>query len=92
MLAAQQAFFVELRKQVKRHFRKKPDEMKAQVEKIRSALLAQGDMSRYVGDFLPAQVQKVCIEFGGKPFLVKEAALEEHQHHARAHGKDLSRQ
>jgi len=44
-----------------------------------------------VGDFLPAQVEKVYVEMGGKPFLPKNAAAEEHQRHAHAHGNDLVR-
>ncbi len=86
VLADQQAFFVELRKQVKKYARKKPEEVKAATETIREALNKQQNISRYVGDFLPAQIEKVYIEMGGKPFILKKAALDEHQEHAAAHG------
>ncbi len=71
LLGDQQAFFVELRKQVKKQSRKSPDEVKAAVEPIKAALLQQKRIARYVGDFLPAQVEKACVEMGGKPFLPK---------------------
>ena len=86
LLADQETYFLELRKQVRKHVRSKPEEMKDAVEEIKTALHKQARIARYLGDFLPAQVEKVCLEMGGKPFLAKEAALDEHQNHARAHG------
>src|ERR1043166_9291934 len=58
VLADQQAFFVELRKQVKKYRRKSPEVVKNAVEEIRTALLSDPQISRYVGDFLSAQVEK----------------------------------
>ena len=55
-----------------------------------AALKKQPRIARYVGEFLPAQVEKVFVELGGKAFLPKQAALDEHQQHARAHGRDIS--
>ena len=88
VLAQQQAYFIELRKQVRRVAHKKTDELKASIDDIKTALQKQERIARYVGEFLPAQVEKICVELGGKPFLPKEAALDEHQRHARAHGEE----
>ena len=63
--------------------------MKNAVEQIRVALLSDPQIARYVGDFLPAQIEKAYVEMGGKPFLPKAAALNAEQHHASAHGRDL---
>jgi VWFA-related protein len=70
---------------------KDPDEMKEAVEQIKSSLQKQQAITRYLGDFLSAQVEKVWVEMGGKPFLTKTAELDEHQHHARAHGGEVER-
>src|SRR5580765_7265643 len=77
VLGEQQAFFVALRKQVKPHASKKPEELKALVDDIKAAVLKDKSISRYVGDFFPSQVEKVYIEMGGKPFQPKTAAVEE---------------
>ena len=61
-------------------------QVKRAVDDIRETLKKNARIERYVGDSLAAQVEKVYIEMGGKPFLAKEAALDEHQNHARAHG------
>ena len=87
LLVDQQAFFVELRKQVKKYRHKNPDVVKNAVEQIRMALLSDPQISRYVGEFLSAQVEKAYIEMGGKSFLTKTAATE--QHHASAHSRVL---
>jgi cyclase len=87
LLIDQQAFFVELRKQVKKYRRKNPEAVKNAVEQIRMALLSDPQISRYVGEFLSAQIEKAYIEMGGKPFLTKTAAAE--QHHASAHSRAL---
>jgi glyoxylase-like metal-dependent hydrolase (beta-lactamase superfamily II) len=89
VLADQQAFFVELRKQVKKYRRKSPEVVKNAVEEIRTALLSDPQISRYVGDFLSAQVEKAYVEMGGKPFLAKTAEVDVEQHHASAHGRTL---
>src|SRR6266498_1092314 len=89
LLEDQQTFFVELRKQVKKYARKKPDEVKAAIGEIKAALQKQPRIARYVGDSLSAQVEKVYVEMGGKPFAPQAAALDEHKEHAHAHGQEL---
>ena len=89
VLEDQQSFFVELRKEVKKYAGKKPEEVKAAVEDIKAALLKQKPIARYVGDFFPAQVEKVYVEMGGKPFQPKTAALDDHKKHADDHGREL---
>jgi len=89
ILEDQQSFFVELRKHVEKYAGRKPEEVKAAVEDIKAALLKQKPIARYVGDFFPAQVEKVYVEMGGKPFQPKTAALDDHKHHAHDHGKEL---
>jgi glyoxylase-like metal-dependent hydrolase (beta-lactamase superfamily II) len=89
ILDDQQSFFVELRKHVKKYAGRKPEEIKAAVEDIRTALLKQKPIARYVGDSFTAQVEKVYVEMGGKPFQSRTAALDDHKHHAHDHGKEL---
>jgi cyclase len=89
VLEEQLAFFVELRKQVKKHSRKTPEQVKAAVNEIKTSLLKNNAIARYVGDSFPAQVEKVYIEMGGKPFQTKAAALDQHHLHALSHGKKL---
>jgi cyclase len=90
VLEDQQGYFVELRKQVKKYARKKPEEVKAAVETIKAALLKQERIARYVGDFFAAQVEKTYVEMGGKPFQSKAALLEQEKQHAHAHSADLT--
>ena len=89
ILEDQQTFFVELRKQVKKYARKKPDEVKAAVPEIKAALQKQLRIARYVGDSLAGQVEKVYVEMGGKPFAPKVATLDERKEYAHAHGGEL---
>ena len=86
VLVEQQSYFVELRKLVRKQVRKTPDEVKAAVGDIKTALLKQENIARYVGDFLSAQVDKILAEMGGKPFVPKKTSLDEHERHAREHG------
>jgi glyoxylase-like metal-dependent hydrolase (beta-lactamase superfamily II) len=74
LLSDQKSFFVELRRQVKREWKRDPAQMKGQVDAIRAALLSQARIAKFVGDFLPAQVEKVYTELGGKAFPAKAAA------------------
>ena len=87
-LEDQQTYFVELRKQVKKYARKKPDEVKAAIPEIKVALQKQSRIARYVGDSLSGQVEKVYIEMGGKPFAPKAAVVDERKEHAHAHGQE----
>ena len=82
----QQRFFVELRRQVKKYARRSPKEVQAAVDTIKQSLQKKDAIARYVGESLPAQVEKVYVEMGGKPFAPKDAALKEHLQHAHAHG------
>jgi cyclase len=88
LLGDQQAFFVELRKQVKRYARKSPDQVKAAVEQIKAALQKQERIAGYVGGSISAQVEKVYVEMGGKPFSASKFTSDDHQQHAQAHGRE----
>jgi glyoxylase-like metal-dependent hydrolase (beta-lactamase superfamily II) len=89
LLAEQQLYFAELRKEVKKLARKKPSEAKAAVESIRTALVRQPRIARYVGESLPGQVEKAYVELGGKPFSSDKAATDDHEHHAQMHSTQL---
>lgn len=91
LLADQQSYFVELRKQVKKHARQKPEEVKAALDGIRASLLKQERIARYVGTFLPAQIEKAYVEFGGKAWATNQAVADDHQLHAQAHGATTRR-
>ena len=92
VLDDQIAYFVELRKEVKKVAKKKPEQVKAAVDQIKAELQKNQRIARYVGDFLPAQVEKIYVEMGGKPFQPAAAALEQHRQHAHSHGHDLAQQ
>ena len=94
VLDDQQAFFKSLQDQVgSRMANVSPDQAKAEIEAIRSALKANPQIARYVSDRgshddgFPSQVQKVYEELNGKELA---ALLDEHHFarhaHARAHG------
>lgn len=89
LLDAQQAYFMALTAEVKKLSGKDPAEAKEAVAGIRDTLKKQERIARYVGDFLPAQVEKVFVEMGGKPFLPKTAYVDDHGDHAVAHGGPL---
>jgi len=86
----QQTFFTELRKQVQKYARKKPEDVNAAVDKIKVELEKNERIARYVGNGLAGQVEKVYVEMGGKPFVNKQAAADEHWRHAEAHGQQLA--
>src|SRR2546429_3220412 len=86
----QQTFFMELRKQVQKYARKKPEDVNAAVDKIKVELAKNERIARYVGNGLAGQVEKVYVEMGGKPFVNKQAAAEEHWRHAVGHGRELA--
>ena len=89
VLEDQQSFFIELRKQVKKYAGKKPEAVQAAVEDIKAALRKQKSIARFVGDFFPAQVEKVYIEMGGKPFPTKTVHINTRQLHTHDHGGEL---
>ncbi len=92
LLADQQQFFVELRKQVEplARAKKEPGEVKEAVERIAAALKNQPRIARYVGDSISGQVEKVFIEMGGKPFRSAAAIREDEHRHAFAHGHEVA--
>ena len=94
VLEEQKNYFVELRKQVKQRVdeRKSGEQMRAAVDEIKAALQRQERIARYVGDMFSGQVEKVYVEMGGRPFVTKQAAEEEHWRHAEAHGREVARQ
>lgn len=88
LLGDQQAYFMELTRVMRRYARKKPEEVKASLEIIKTELQTNERIARYVGDFLAAQIEKVYVEQGGKPFLPAKAAADDHKQHAHAHGNE----
>jgi glyoxylase-like metal-dependent hydrolase (beta-lactamase superfamily II) len=68
LLNDQKRFFMELRRQVKKQWKRKPEEMRDQVESIRKAIEKQPRIAKFAGDFLAAQVEKAYVELGGKPY------------------------
>jgi len=86
VLAAQQAYFIELRKEVRKRAKKTAEEVKTSLDEIKAALVKQENIARYVGDSLPAQVDKILVEIGAKPASPKKTALDEHERHPREHG------
>jgi len=95
VLADQQAFFTTLREQVGALMTKKaPEEAKSQIESIRTALKANAQIARYVGergaawDPFPSQVEKVYAELTGKPLgWLPDGSQHARWVHARAHGR-----
>ncbi len=88
MIDDQQAFFKTLRDQVGAMMVKKsgPD-ARAQIEPIRANLKANAQIARYVGDGLPAQIEKVYLELTGKKLAGMSADRQvARQAHARSHG------
>ena len=74
-------YFTELRREVEKlvKAKKTPEEVKAAVPAVKAALLKHERIARYIGMFIDAQVEKVYVEMGGKPFPVKTAALDNRQ-------------
>jgi hypothetical protein len=66
--------------------------VKAAVGGIKAALQGQPKIARYVGNSLQAQVEKVYVELGGKPFQSAEARAASEREHAREHGHELAGQ
>ena len=84
LLDDQHAYFTTLTDEVKKLTGKDPSEVKQSVEGIRETLKKQERIARYVGNFFPAQVEKVFVELGGKPFLPKTASVDDHADHGVA--------
>jgi len=92
VLDDQLAYFEALRKEVKKFAHKRPEAVKGAVETIKASLQKDERIARYVGNGLAGQVEKVYLEMGGKPFVNKQSAADEHWQHAEAHGRQLARQ
>jgi glyoxylase-like metal-dependent hydrolase (beta-lactamase superfamily II) len=89
LLEDQKRYFVELRKQVKQRIdqKKNPEQMKAAVEEIRTALRSQQQIAPYVGDSFASHVEKVYTEMGGQPFQPKQAAQLDRDEHGHGGSK-----
>lgn len=83
LLTEQKTYFMELRRLVKRHWKRKPEEMKAQVAAVREQIAKQSSIAKYVGDFFSAQVEKVYTEMGGKPWTERKAGVDHGDQHVR---------
>jgi cyclase len=90
LIVNQRAFFVELRKEVKKIAGKKPAEAKAAVPQIKARLQQQPAIAKFVGEGFPGQVEKVYVEMGGKPFSGNQARFDSQEQHAHGHGKELA--
>lgn len=90
VLEDQQTFFKELVRVVKAASDgKSPAEVQSAVEKLRTELLANARIARYLGDSFAAQVAKVYNELTGKSFPDRHAEVEaERIHVAWHHGED----
>lgn len=91
VLDDQKAYFVALRAEVKKlvDAGKKPQEIKAALDDIKASVRKINSIARYVGDFFPAQVEKVYTEMGGKPFALRPAVFDDHHSQALVHGGTL---
>lgn len=91
ILDDQLAFFTELRGEVQKlkQSGKSPAEVKASIETIKERLQKNERISRYVGDSLGGQIEKIHVELGGKPFATPQAALRDYLRHAAAHGDEV---
>jgi hypothetical protein len=88
MLDDQQMFFRQLREHVGKtiKLRKTPREVYGAISQIRTDLTSNKQIKRYIGDSLPAQVEKVYEEMTGHNFpdevkASKTARLLHHRHH-----------
>jgi cyclase len=89
MLEDQQQFFITLRSQAKQLVKRDgTTDVKPIIEKISAEMKKNERIARYVGDGLSAQLEKACVEMGGKPFLSKTAHLREEYKHQHLHGHD----
>jgi glyoxylase-like metal-dependent hydrolase (beta-lactamase superfamily II) len=87
----QRKFFVTLRDKVGGLIKEKkaPEAVRDGVPAIQAEMKADAQIARYVGDFFPAQVQKVYQELTGKT-LPGKAVLEARNWHAVQHGCALA--
>lgn len=89
MIENQQAYFKALHAAVKKlvDAKKTPEEVKAEVERIKGELDAQEPIRKYLSASFPQHVEKVYVELGGEPFDGAQAAAEEKFRHAMAHAR-----
>lgn len=85
----QQSYFKTLRAEIKKRMDsgKTGPEIQGATEEIKAAIQKNPSIARYAGDFFPAQVEKVYVEYGGKPFPAVETNREARLHHDHTHGK-----
>jgi cyclase len=92
VLADQQMFFQQLRKQVGGLLtaKKSPEEIRSSIEQIGAALKTNKQIERYVGVSLPAQVEKVYTELSGKKLpSAQRVSIDARRRHAHQHGHVL---
>lgn len=90
LLEHQQEYFRQLLAQAKNLKDKKPTEIKATVEDVKTELKKNPAISKYVGDGFAAQLEKAVVELGGKQFLSDNARSKEERKHIHSHGHDLA--
>jgi glyoxylase-like metal-dependent hydrolase (beta-lactamase superfamily II) len=88
LLSQQQEYFVTLRKEVAAFSKDQQEKLQQAMGDLRTRLLKNERIAKFIGDSFPAQAEKVFTELGGKPFSSKSTAqLHRNQHaHAHAHG------
>jgi len=92
VLADQRGYFEELSRLVaaaKSQVRS-AEEMKSRVPALREEIVRTPSIARYVGEYFPAQVEKVWVEMGGEAFSASPLALHR-QEHDRHHGAQHQR-
>jgi glyoxylase-like metal-dependent hydrolase (beta-lactamase superfamily II) len=89
MLEDQQAYFKAVHAAVKAlvDAKRTPEQVKAEVERIKGEIDAQPRIRKYLAMSFPQHVEKVYVELGGQPFDPAQAALEEKLRHAYAHAR-----
>ena len=92
LIADQQLFFKQLRKQVGAmvQTKKTPQEILDSVPRIRGELKSQQQIERYVGDGLTAQLEKVYQELTGGTFPDHSKAAQARHLHRHAHALPLA--
>jgi cyclase len=90
VLAEQQRFFSSLRDRIGKLVKAKKTgaQIRDAVTQIKDELKSDKSIERYVGQSLPAQVEKVYTEMTGQKFPAQQKAANKAKHlHAHAHGR-----
>jgi glyoxylase-like metal-dependent hydrolase (beta-lactamase superfamily II) len=88
VLDNQIAYFKALRQEVRKlaDAGRTPEQAKAAVDTIKATLRKDERIAHYIGQFFDAQLEKVYVEMGGKPFATKAALDQFRRQHAGHHG------